>query len=79
MRRTGLLGHLPRWTKPASERGRSPEAGGASDPAPRAAGGVAAARECGLLLTCGLYGNVIRPDADPADGLDMLEAALSVG
>jgi 4-aminobutyrate aminotransferase/(S)-3-amino-2-methylpropionate transaminase len=56
-------------------------------PAPeRAAATVAAAREHGLLLlTCGLYGNVVRllppitiaPD-DLARGLDALEAALRV-
>ena len=40
---------------------------------------VAAARERGLLLTCAPYGTVIGPDADLADGLDVLEAALSVG
>jgi 4-aminobutyrate aminotransferase-like enzyme len=53
----------------------------------RAAAVVAAAREHGLLLlTCGLYGNVIRllppitiGDADLAEGLDTLEAALRVG
>jgi 4-aminobutyrate aminotransferase-like enzyme len=45
---------------------------------------VAAARERGLLLlTCGLYGNVIRllppvtiGDDDLAEGLDILETAL---
>src|SRR5436190_11407789 len=54
-------------------------------PAPElAASVVAAARERGvLLLACGLYGNVIRllppitiADADLAEGLDALEAAL---
>jgi len=54
-------------------------------PAPHlAAATVAAAREHGLLLlSCGLYGNVIRllppvtiPQADLAEGLDALEAAL---
>ena len=47
---------------------------------------VAAARERGLLLlSCGLYGNVIRllpplsiADDDLADGLDALEGALRV-
>jgi 4-aminobutyrate aminotransferase-like enzyme len=60
-------------------------AGGA--PAPElAAATVAAARERGLLLlSCGLYGNVIRllppisiRDDDLAEGLDALEAALRV-
>ena len=45
---------------------------------------LAAARERGLLLlSCGLYGNVIRllppltiSDEDTAEGLDILEAAL---
>jgi 4-aminobutyrate aminotransferase/(S)-3-amino-2-methylpropionate transaminase len=59
--------------------------GDRSSPAPELAlATVAAARERGLLLlACGLHGNVIRllppvtiDDADLAEGLDALEAAL---